>query len=59
MDGDIKFDRGSIWSGTQNSPAEKEGSIPFSCGGTLLEKAKQNQNLILAKGAQGRAEIIL
>jgi hypothetical protein len=30
------------------------GSIPFSQRGTLLEKAKQNQNLILAKGAQGR-----
>jgi hypothetical protein len=41
-------------SGTQNSRQKRKGSIPFSRRGTLLEKAKQNQNLILAKGAQGR-----
>jgi hypothetical protein len=35
------------------------GSIPFSWRGTLSEKTKQNQNLILAEGAQGRAEITL
>jgi hypothetical protein len=34
------------------------GSIPFSWGGTLSAKTKQNQNLILAEGAQGRRQTL-
>jgi hypothetical protein len=45
--------------GTQNSRQKRKGSIPFSRRWTFLEKAKQNQNLILAKGAQGRQISIL
>jgi hypothetical protein len=36
---------------------EVSGFDPVFSGGTLLEKAKQNQNLILAKGARAALEI--
>jgi hypothetical protein len=45
-------------SSTLDCRQKQWGSIPFSQRGTLLEKAEQNQNLILAKGAQGRTSAI-
>ena len=42
----------------KTSQQRYSGSIPFSWCGTLSEKTKQNQNLILAGGAQGRAETV-